>query len=424
MSRPRGLLADRFSQDVLWNIVSLGVAGACGVVVNYLVGVVYGASALGVFNQVFAIYLVFSQLAALGVQSSVLTHIAATSDRSERRAIATSALLVIAAQAVVMGSLMLALARPIADVLDSPDVAIGIAYATPGLVAFALNKVVLACLNGTQRMRWYAVFQAGRIVLMAVGFGGCILADAPARTLPVILSIGEVITLVAATATISPLLGRTARSELSRWARAHLRFGVRGFLSGLFSDLNTRIDVLVLGAFASDRLVGAYSMASLLAEGVYQVLIALRSNYAPIVVRLLVTRDEAELQRVVRKGRRNTYLGASLLGAIAIAGYAIVIPVSTSDPEIAHSWVYFAILVAGMVASAGYVPFNQMLLWGSRPGWHTIMVGLTVATAALTSLAGVALAGAVGAAVATAATYAFTVVLLKLLVGRVLQLRI
>jgi O-antigen/teichoic acid export membrane protein len=62
-NRLRALLGDKFSQGVIWNIVSLGIAGVCGIVVNYLVGEVYGPAALGVFNQVFAVYVVASQLA-------------------------------------------------------------------------------------------------------------------------------------------------------------------------------------------------------------------------------------------------------------------------------------------------------------------------------------------------------------------------
>ena len=39
--------------------------------------------------------------------------------------------------------------------------------------------------------------------------------------------------------------------------------------SGLFIELNTRIDVLILGSFVSDSLVGVYSLFSLISEGFY-----------------------------------------------------------------------------------------------------------------------------------------------------------
>ena len=423
MNRWRALWGDKFSQGVLWNIVSLGIAGVGGVAVNYLVGQVYGAAGLGVFNQVYAGYIVMSQLAVLGVHSSVLTHVAASTDGAERRAIVTSALPLTFMTALAMCALFAASAHPLARLLDSPEVAEGILWATPGLLCFALNKVILAALNGLQRMRAYAIFQAGRVVFMALGFVGCVLVHAGRATLPVILTIGELVTLVLSIGTIADHLGRTPRAALRRWTGLHLRFGVRGFLSGLFGELNTRIDVLILGYFVSDALVGAYSLAAMIAEGVYQVLIALRTNYAPVVVRLLGESAD-ELVRTVRRVRNRVYVAALVFATIAALGYALVVPRITHDPELQRSWIYFAVLLAGMVLSSGYVPFNQILLWARRPGWHTIMIVVVVATSALANVALVARFGTIGAACATAATYAFSVVLLQLFVARVLRLRI
>jgi O-antigen/teichoic acid export membrane protein len=413
--------ASKFSRDVLWNVASLGIAGVCGIGLNYLIGEFYGAGVLGVFNQVFAAYLVFSQLAALGVHTSILTHGAAEPDPAARRTIFTAGLAVIGAQAAVTAVVFAALAPLVGALVDSRDVGTGMLYAAPGLACFALNKGALAVLNSLQRMRWYAVFQAGRVVMMAVGFGVFALADLPAAALPIILTIGEASVLAAALIAISDQLGR---GPLRAWAGRHWRFGVRGFLSGLFSDLNTRIDVLILGVFAGDAIVGAYSFAAILAEGVYQILIALRTNYAPILVRLLAAGDTASLHHTIARGRNRTYLGAAGVAVLAIAGYAVIVPLITRDPLIQHSWVYFAILIAGMTASAGYAPFGQLLLWAARPGWHTILVALIVGAGAAANTGLVYALGALGAAVATAATYAWSAIALKLLAGRILHLRI
>lgn len=411
------------SRDILWNIAGLGIAGVCGVGVNYWVGVAYGAAALGVFNQVFAAYTVVSQLAVLGVHSSVLYHVAASHERGERRAVLSSALLVTFGIAIVMAGLFVALAEPVARLLDSPGVAHGMWLAAPGLVCFALNKVVLAALNGAQHMRAYATFQAGRVVLMTVALGGCIVVGAAPSTLPVILTIAEGTTLALALFAARDMLGRPG-AAFGHWLRVHLRFGLRGFLSGLFGELNNRIDVLILGAFSSDALVGAYSFASLIAEGLMQILVALRSNYAPIVVRLLADQHGDELTRFVRKARNRTYLGALVCGALAVGGYLLVMPFMTHDADLQRSGVYFAILLAGIVTAAGYMPFNQILLWGGRPGWHTVLCALIVGSSAALCIALVATASAVGAAVGMALTYAVSTVLLRVIAARVLRVRI
>ncbi|MBC7975328.1 MAG: hypothetical protein H7138_10105, partial [Myxococcales bacterium] len=201
---------DTFSRDVLWNVVSLGIAGVLGVAINSIVGKVYGAAALGIFNQVFAVYIVVSQLAVLGVHSSTLFHLAARHEIDEQRAIVTAALRVTALQAIAMGAVFAALALPIARVLDSPEVASGIWWATPGLVCFALNKVVLSALNALRRMRAYAVFQASRIAVMAAALGVLCLVRVDRAALAMILSIGEGVTLVAALWTLRDRIGRPA----------------------------------------------------------------------------------------------------------------------------------------------------------------------------------------------------------------------
>jgi O-antigen/teichoic acid export membrane protein len=411
----------RFSRDVLWNIASLGIAGICGIGLNYLIGAVHGARVLGVFNQVFAAYLVFSQLAALGVHTSILTHGAAERDPGERRVIFTAGLAVIAAQAAAMALVFAAISPLVGDLLGSPDVGLGMLYAAPGLFCFALNKGALAVLNSLQRMRLYAVFQAGRVVMMTVGFAGFALADLPPAALPILLTVGEASVLIAALIAISDQLGR---APLRRWAGVHARFGARGFLSGLFSDLNTRIDVVILGVFVEDAVVGAYSFAAILAEGVYQIVIALRTNYAPILVRLLAARDTAALLAKIAHGRNRTYAGAAAVAVLAIAGYALIVPLIAGDPLIQDSLIYFAIVIAGMAASAGYAPFGQLLLWAGRPGSHTILVALIVGASAAANTVLVQALGATGAAIATAATYVWSAIALRLLVGKILGLRI
>jgi O-antigen/teichoic acid export membrane protein len=292
------------------------------------------------------------------------------------------------------------------------------------MVCFALNKVVLATLNALQRMRWYAVFQAGRILLMAAGFFGCWALHITGPALPVILTISELVTLVIALRTVRDQLGAAPRGELRRWSAIHLRFGLRGVLSGLFSELGTRIDVLILGVFAIDATVGAYSMATLIAEGMFQSLVALRANYAPHVVMLLANGPRDELERMVRKGRNRTYLAALAIGALAVASYTVLIPYVTVDPLIRESWRYFGIITIGMVAGAGYVPFGQILLWAKRPGWHTILIASVLAGSTLLEWLLVPWLGAVGAAIGNGAIYVITAVVLRVIVAAVLRVRL
>jgi O-antigen/teichoic acid export membrane protein len=408
------------ARGVWWNVGSLAVAGALGLVFNALIAYVYGAPALGVFNQVFAVYIVVTQLGALGVHYSVLKHVAAAPE-AERATIATTGIVVAGALGAVFALLLYLGSDAYGWIAESPRVAVGLRWAAPGVLFFALSKVTLSVLNAVQHMRWYAILFGGRFVLMVAAFGVCVALRADVADLPVILTIAEAITLLVSLVAIRAYL---ARPDLARWGREHMRFGVKGFGSGMLSELNTRVDIMILGYFASDAVVGAYSYATIPAEGVYQLLIALRTNYAPIIIRGLAEQRHADLAATIRRVRDRTYLAALAVGAVAVLGYALVIPATTTDPAVAESWTYFGVLIAGMVASAGYVPFQPLLLYGGFPGWHTnLMFGIVVANAVL-NLALIPVLGALGSALGTALAFVVGVILLRSMSARRLGLRI
>lgn len=411
-------------RDVVWNVGSLAIAGVCGIVLNILIGIYYGPEALGIFNQVFAFYILFSQVAVLGFQYSVLTYVAATNDPEERKAITTTALVITAAVAAGFSLVLWLSAGLVGDILDSPEVTRGVLYTVPGVFFFALSKVSLACLNGVRRMRWYAIFFGGRFVLMIAAFGICAALEVDRAVLPVILTLAEATTFLLSLPTIRRQLGRVPREAFRLWARKHVHFGTKGLAAGVLTELNTRVDVLILGVYTSDEVVGAYSFAAILAEGAFQLLVVLRTNYAPILIRLWAEGKRDELVAMVERARIRIYLGSLVVGALSVGGYVLFLPLLTDEPELLVSWQYFAVLMAGIVASAGYAPFQAMLLYAELPGWHTWMTVGIVAINAVGNVILIQAIGPVGSALATAIAFVAGVVLLRGLSRRKLQLRI
>lgn len=89
MQKIRGLMADRFTGDVAWNIGSLVFLAAGGLIINGVIVSLRGADALGVFNQVYAFYIVLSQIGVGGLQHSVLKQVAYMRDDRDACADAT-----------------------------------------------------------------------------------------------------------------------------------------------------------------------------------------------------------------------------------------------------------------------------------------------------------------------------------------------
>ena len=413
----RGRTQGRFQRDVLWNFGSLAVLGVSGIALNLLIAAVYGASALGVFNQVVAAYIFFSQAAVGGIDRSVLR---ATAEHADDRRMVTTLVLAAAWPTLLLASLATAafwLARgPIAGALDSPGVATGMAWAAPGLFFFAVNKVLLAVTNGVRRMRAFAVLNALRYVLILAGLLVAIALDFDSDRLAFVFTFAEGILFLCLAFEVGRLLTRVAGRAWLDWSLEHLRYGVKSMVSGMLLELNARVDVLMVGLFLDDARVGIYSFAAILAEGVFQLLVVLQNNYNPLLAQHLASRRYEELRAMVAKGRRTTYLLMGAACAFAVVVYPIYVMLVGDREEFWESWLPFGVLMAGMFAASGYMPFAQMLLMANRPGWHTFMMIGIVAVNVVGNYLLIPVFDIVGAAMGTAISLLSSVVLLVAMV--------
>ena len=414
----RRWIRGRFQRDVLWNFGSLAVLGVSGLALNVLIGRFYGAATLGVFNQVMAAYIVFSQAAVGGVDRSVLRATAERADERERVARVFRGALPPTLVLAGFSTLAFWFTRHwVADgLLESPGVAVGIAWATPGLFFFALNKVMLALTNGVRRMRAFAVYNALRFVLILVGLLLAIALGWDGDRLGFVFTFAEGLLFLVLAGEVGLQLTRARTAGLLRWSRDHLRYGIKSALSGMLLELNAKIDVLMVGYFLDDAQVGIYSFAAILAEGVFQLLVVLQNNYNPLLAQHIAARRFDELREMTRKGKRAAWLLMTAACGAAVIGYPLYVMLVGERGEFWASWLPFGLLMAGMWLAAGYMPFAQTMLMANRPGWHSIMmVGIVVSNALLNFLL-IPPLGIVGAAAATGLTLLVSALLLVAMV--------
>jgi O-antigen/teichoic acid export membrane protein len=109
------------------------------------------------------------------------------------------------------------------------------------------------------------------------------------------------------------------------------------------------------------------------------------------------------------------YLGVGLLGAIAVALYPVAVGLIPSAAPYGPGWVPFAILIAGVVAASGTMPFSGILLQAGHPGANTwVIIGTTIVNLLACALLVPRFAG-IGAAIATASSFVAQVLLLRAL---------
>lgn len=420
MGLQRGPGSGRFQRDVAWNVASLAVLAASGIALNVFIGDLYGPATLGVFSQVMAAYVFFSQLGVGGVNLSALKSIAQDPENRQRTT------------SIVVGSLVLALAlsslatlaflllrQPASRWLESPGVALGMTAAAPGLFFFGLNKVLMSVVNGLRRMRAFAAFTALRYGLILAGLFLWVQRDpdrARGDELAFVFTFAEGILFLILVVEVGRQLRFPVRGDWKDWVPAHFAYGAKSFASGVLIELNSRVDVWMIGIFMADGAVGIYAVAGMMAEGIFQLLVVLQNNMNPILARQLAEGRRDEMRATIVKGRRWTYLGMAGVAAVAIAVQPRVVELLYDDPSFALSWAPFALLMLGILSASGYIPFGQILLMAGKPGWHSAYIAAAVALNVLGNWILIPLYGLPGAAAATALSVCASVFLLKAIV--------
>lgn len=414
----------KFKRDALWNFGSVAVLGACGFAVTLLIGNRFGAAPLGVFNQAWAAYIFVSQAAVGGIDRSALRAIAENrGDRSHVSAVILGALVPTFLLALLFSGLFWFAREPVAAWLRSPDVANAMEAATPGLFFFALNKVGMAVVNASERMRAFAIYTSLRYIGMVVGLLIVIALELDSSRIAFLFSFAEGVLFVPLAIEVARQIRAPARGAWQAWSKSHVRYGVKSVASGMLLELNSRVDVLMLGRYLADGPVGVYSFAAQVAEGVFQVLVVLQNNYNPTLARYIGERRLAELEKIVAKGKRLTYALFVAVALAALAGFPVLLAV-LEKPEFRDGWMPFAWLLLGMTLASGYMPFAQTLLMANHPAWHTAMMTSVVAVNVVFNWLLIPHLGLSGAAIATAICLAYSAIALRTSVRRLVGLRL
>jgi O-antigen/teichoic acid export membrane protein len=206
--------------------------------------------------------------------------------------------------------------------------------------------------------------------------------------------------------------------------KSHFIFGGRAFWGHVLLDLNTRIDIICLGFWVDDKIVGVYGMAAVVAEGVYQFPLVLRTMYNPRIIQLLALGDILKLEFLVKRARRVVWfvmIFISMMGGL-FTFYAL--PWLTGKSQYAESTLFFCVIMIGMSVASGYAPFNFILMNGGFPGKQSVIAFLLVSINGIGNLILIPLLGALGAAIATSISYMVSVILLKRFSWRYLKVKV
>lgn len=415
--------------DIVVNYVSFFIIATAGIFLNFVLAKLYDPDAFGVFNQSYAVYIIFSQLSVLGVHHSAQKHISHNfKDSNTNFHIALSAILITSFLSVVSFVFLLCVRDYIGVLLGSPNTSKSLLYVAYALLFFGINKVFLSTLNGLHKMISFAVFQASRYVLIILVVFVLYYNHVPSYCLTFSFLLSEVLLLLA----LSLYFLFIKRLHISidygltrSWIKKHLLFGIKGAMSAVLVEFNTRVDVIILGIFTTDKNVGVYSLAACFAEGFYQLLMVIKNYINPLISNLYFRKDLSSFIALRKRVVKYCYLGSLGLYILAIPIISVFISVILKlNPIYFQTPVLFAIIALGVVISAGVIPFNDILLQTGHPGHHSFSVIFTVISNIVLCFILVPLLGLYGASIAMAISLIFNVVIVDYYINKLESIRL
>jgi O-antigen/teichoic acid export membrane protein len=405
---------NKFSIGVIWNIFSLGILGVGGLLLSLLIIRFQNSDSVGVFNQVYSIYIIVSQIGVGGLQFSVLKHISHNQkDLAICSEITVSALLLTFGLGILISIFTFVLADPIGSWLQSPEVSLGLKFSAPGILFFALNKLLINVINGMDHIKAVASLRSLRTLFLVVSVLVLLILHQSSGILCAAFSIAEIILfpifIIYITIKLFPL---KYTSNIWGWIKPHFSFGMRGMMSGVLIELNTRVDVLMLGYFCSDSIVGIYSFVSILAESYSQIPLAIRTGVDPIVGSMFAEKKIEDINQFAVQIKRKYYPIIFFAGVALILLYPILHHFWINDNQMVTSWITLSIIMVGVIINAAYRPFGGILLQGGNPGFFTVLITILLVTDASLNLFFIPIWGIFGAAAVTCFTYLFEAFLL------------
>ena len=409
---------------ILWNMASFGIIAGVGLGLNFVVAFFYDVAVLGIFNQVYAIYILLSQVAVGGVHLSVLKSVSQShNEMDDVKKIFSSGFILTFLTSMLFAMLAFALSDYFGSALGSPEVSIGVACIAPGLMFFSLNKTMLALFNGLSKMKAYAIFQALRFIFMLFFLLLLVWLDAPGYYVPVLFSCAEGLLLFIMLVPARNYLDLRQCLSYRDLYHSHAVFGLKAAGGNILLDVTTRIDVIILGLFATDRVVGIYSFAALVVEGFSQLPTVIRTVVNPLITQNYFSQSREVFQKFLWKIRNLSYLALVPLGVLVCLGYPLLYMVFP-NPDIVASQAPLYILMVGAILGGGYLPLLMIFNQTGYPASQTLLIFLIFLTNLILNILLVPPFGMIGSAVGTGLTFALQIVFMRWLTYRVIGIRV
>ena len=389
-----------------WNYLSFFILAISGLIINFIIALSFSSEGLGIFNQTYAFFVIFSQFSVFGIHYSVLKLSAEVEEKSQSSSdVLLSGVLSVLLLSILFSSILYSLSGLISQILDSDAMSKTLKIVSPALIFFSLNKVLLSFVNGQERLKLFAIGNILRYIFMLGSLFLLIYLERDVSDIAYIFLIAEVfLSIYCIGITIKSVKFFKFNLIIVKCIN-HIKFGAKALLSGLSVELNSRADVVILGIFTSDSIVGVYSFFALVAEGLYNIFVVIKNIFNPKITKHVRQKDLKGLKTLIKKIQKIVYPSSFAIASMISIGMYVIISVIPDSNLYYENFVVLIILISSIVLISGIIPFEIILTLAGRPGLQSIQTFITLAFNVILNFILIPYFGAFGAALATASSY-------------------
>ncbi|MFL7023340.1 polysaccharide biosynthesis C-terminal domain-containing protein [Enterovibrio norvegicus] len=397
--------------DLLLNYISLAVTASSGVLLNIAIVRLFDVSQLGYFNLIYSIFVVLSQLYVFGIHTYCLKE--CSSKETDKEKIIANGIV-----SVLMLSLFFSICIWLFSNLEInisilPYIYENVLPFCLSLTFFSINKVVLYSINGLSMMKSFAIFSSARSLLMLATliFIGMFNED---LDFIYIFLISEFTLCFILLFFLSSEIFRFKSKSIFSMERIidSFNFGRKCVWSGFSIELNSRVDVIVLSFFVSNAMVGIYSFASMLVEGIYQLFVVVKNNINPKLSKFFHEKKISLLRPFLFKIFISVFILTTLSSLMLYLLYPLVVDIFNLDKGLLEALPTLSVLLIFLSFSSGFLVHDQIL---NLMGYPLVSSRLFI-TAALTNVSLnfilIPNLGLIGAALSTGISWLFFSILL------------
>jgi O-antigen/teichoic acid export membrane protein len=356
--------SNKFVKDSFWLLGAKIAEITIAILINIYVAKKYGNEGIGIFNQVFAFFLIFTIISNLGVSNSIVKYTSEKFEKSQTVLIEHYKITLILSLPLT-GLIILAIYF-MPFLFSNAQVADSILIISFALPLFLINKNYLSFLNGRRKINDLALLRLLRWISVFLGTLFISFITNEINNLFYTFIFSESIVLAFIQIKYN---GLSLFSFNKKIRKKYLNFSLKTLIAEITATVNDRLGIVLLGYVLSKNDIGVYSLLLTITSSLYYVQQVVMQNVNPIVSNLYFERKFSELQYKVNKIMKVTGVISLILSLLLIPAYYILTHFILTNQLDGYFITFLLMLLAalifapfawtgGMLIMAGYVREN------------------------------------------------------------------